>query len=162
MVTLMAYHYFDSIIRDQTRQSMNYSLVLKGFYSEYEAILELSKGDKPDVPVLHKNSTPLKWIESFRDFLYWIYGLRKTSLLYVVQEQAKVPDEETDPLFLAGKAYGASNSVLDELIKHLNHYDPLYKSDNVMVYSMLEEATCGTIYATTIKPFSRSKDGRSA
>ena len=161
MVASIAYHYYDSIIRDQTPQNMNYSLVLKGFYSEYEAILELAKEDKPDVPVLHKNSTPLKWIESFRDCLYRTYGLRKTPLLYVVRDQADVPDEEEDPL-LAGKAYGASNSVLDELIKRLNHDDPLYKSDNAMVYSMLEEATRGTIYATTIKPFSRSKDGRSA
>ena len=59
MVAFTVYHYYDSIIRDQTPQNMNYSLVLKGFYSEYKAILELAKGDKSDVPVLHKNSTPL-------------------------------------------------------------------------------------------------------
>ena len=57
MVTSTAYHYYGSIMRDQTPQNMNYSLVLKGFYSEYEVILELAKEDKPDVPVLHKNST---------------------------------------------------------------------------------------------------------
>ena len=38
---------------------MNYTLVLKGFYSEYKAILEFAEEDKLDVPVLHKNSTPL-------------------------------------------------------------------------------------------------------
>ena len=69
MVASTAYHYYDSIMRDQTPQNMNYSLVLKGFYSEYEAILELAKEDKPDVPVLHKNSTPLKWIESYLNML---------------------------------------------------------------------------------------------
>ena len=60
IVASTAYHYYDSIIRDQTPQNMNYSLVQKVFYSEYEAILELAKGDKPDIPILHKNSTPLK------------------------------------------------------------------------------------------------------
>ena len=60
----------------------------------------------------------------------------------MVWEQTKVLDEEIDPL-LAGKAYGASNSVLDELIKRLNHDDPLYKSDNAMVYSMLEKPLMG-------------------
>ncbi len=38
----------------------------------------------------------------------------------------------------------------------------MYKSDNATVYSMLEEATRGTVYASTIKPFSRKKNGRGA
>jgi len=44
----------------------------------------------------------------------------------------------------------------------MNHTDPLFKTDNSSVYSMLEIASRATIYATTIKPFSRSKDGRGA
>ena len=67
---------------------MNYSLVLKEFYQEYEAVIELADGDKPDVPVLNKNSTPLRWIESFRDCLFRTYSLRKTPLLYVVRENS--------------------------------------------------------------------------
>ena len=42
----------------------------------------------------------------------------------------------------------------------MNHTDPLFKTDNGTVYSMLEVATRATIYATTIKPFSQNKDGR--
>ena len=67
LVASVAYHYYESIVRDQTPQNMNCSLILKGFYSEYEAIVELAEEDKPDVPALHKNSTPLKWIKSFKD-----------------------------------------------------------------------------------------------
>ena len=161
LIASAAFHYYESIRRDVTPQNMNYTLVLKDFYTEYEAVLELAKEDKPEVPVLHKNSTPLKWIESFKDCLFRTYGIRKTPLLYVVREDDEVPDEGDDPL-TAGKAYGESGSVLDELIKRLDHDDPLFKSDNAAVYGMLEKATRGTVYASTIKPFSRTKDGRSA
>ena len=161
LVASVAYHYYESIKRDQTPQNMNYTLVLKGFYSEYKAILELAEGDKPDVPVLHKNSAPLKWIESFRDCLYRTYGLRKTLLLYIVHESAEVLAKADNPLENS-KADGSSGSVIDELIQCLSHDDPLFKSDNTMVYAMLEEAMRRTIYASTIKPFSRSKNGRVA
>ena len=67
------------------------------------------------MPVLHKNSTPLKWIKSFRDCLYRTYGLRKTPLLYVVRDSADVLAKANNPLE-NDKAYRSSGSVLDELI----------------------------------------------
>ena len=38
----------------------------------------------------------------------------------------------------------------------------MFRSDNNTVYSLLEEATRGTIYAPTIKPYGRTKNGRAA
>ena len=99
MVTSVANHYHDSIVNDQTPQNMNYTLILNSFYSEYEAILNLSKKAKPDVLILYKNSTLLKWMESIKDYLYRTYGLRKTPFLYVFCEVADVLDEVSDPLF---------------------------------------------------------------
>ena len=128
---------------------------------EWEAIVELAKEDKPDVPILHKNSTPLKWIESFRDCLFRTYGVRKAPLSYVIREEEEVPTEVEDPL-LQGRAHGSSGSVINEMIKRLAHDDPLYRSDNALVYFMLEELTRGMVYASTIKPFSKAKDGRAA
>jgi hypothetical protein len=160
-VASIAFHYYDSINRDPTPASMNYTNVLKDFYVEFEAIISLSKEQKPDVPLLHKNSTPLKWIESFKDCLFNTYGIRKAPLLYIIRDKSETPTEADDPL-TPGFAYGLSGSVLNELIKRLDHSDPLYKSDNATVYSMLEEATRGTVYASTIKPFSRKKNGRGA
>jgi hypothetical protein len=69
--------------------------------------------------------------------------------------------EDLDPL-QAGKPYGSTGAIVDELIARLSHDDPLYKSDNATVYAMLEEATRGTVYASTVKPYSRRKDGRMA
>ena len=160
-IASLAYHYYISIERTPTPANMNYTNVLRGFYVEYEALLTLEKETKGDVPILHKNSSPLKWIESFKDYLYRTYGVRSAPLMYVIRENDQVQPEAEDPL-PAGSPFGASGSVVDELINRLTHVDPLFKSDNAMVYSLLEEATRGSVYAPTIKPFARRKDGRSA
>ena len=160
-VASIAYHYYLSIGRVPTPVNMNYSTVLRSFYVEYEALVKLSEEPQPDVPILQKNSSPLKWIESFKDFLYRSYGVRTCPLSYVIRESVDVPLEADDPLN-AGEAFGQSGSVVDKLIARLTHNDPLYKSDNAKVYSLLEEATRGGVYAPTIKPYARRKDGRAA
>ena len=160
-VASAAYHYYVSIGRARTPANMNYTNTLRGFYVEYEALITLSDEKKPVVPVLTKHQTPLKWIESFKDCLYRTYGIRKCPLLYVIRADATVPDEVADPL-TPSLAYGQSGSLLDELIARLTHTDPLYKSDNAMVYSLLEEATRGTVYSSTVKPYQKGKNGRAA
>jgi hypothetical protein len=49
-----------------------------------------------------------------------------------------------------------------DLINRASHDDPLFNEDNSKVYFFLEEATRGTQYAASIKPYQRSKDGRGA
>ena len=48
------------------------------------------------------------------------------------------------------------------MVLRLSHTHTLYKEDNSLLYSLLDEATSATIYAPTIKPFGRTNDGRSA
>ncbi len=160
-VASVAYHYYDSIARAHAAPNMNYTTVLRDFYLEWEAVLALNKEDKADVPLLSKQVPPLKWIESFKNHLFNTFGIRKCPLLYVIREVADVPSEIEDPLS-PGKAFGESGSVVDELIKRMSHTNPLFKHDNAMVFALLDQATRGTIYSTTIKPYSRKKDGRSA
>ena len=160
-IVSVAFHYYRSIGRAFTFSNLHYQYVLKDFYVEWEAIVKLSKEDKPEIPKLSKNMTPLRWIESFKDCLYRAFGVRNSPLSYVICEDAVVPNEVDDPLSL-NKAYGSSGSVVEELIKRMKHEDPLFKTDNGIVYYMLEEASRGTIYATTIKPFARNKDGKAA
>jgi len=144
-----AYHYYVSIGRERTSPNMNYMNILRGFYVEYEALTKLSAEKKPDVPVLSKHQTPLKWIESFKDCLFGTYGIRTCPLMYVIRDNADIPNEVDDPL-TPGCSYGQSGSIWDELIARLTHTDPLFKSDNAMVYSLLEEATRGTVYSSTV------------
>lgn len=156
-----AYNYYYSIGRVRRFGNMHFTQTLKGFWTEYEAISKLMKEDKPDVPKVTKNTTPLRWIESFKDCCYRTYGVRECPLLYVIRENETFTSEADDPLNV-GRAYGSSGSILQEMILRLNHNDPLYNTDNSQVYSMLEEATRGTIYSTTVKAFTRIKDGRRA
>ena len=160
-VASLAYHYYINIDRTPTPANMNYTQVLKGFYTEWESIIKLSEEDRPKVPVLSKNQTPLRWMESFKDCLYRTYGVRTCPISYVIRSNVEVEDEASDPLDF-GNCFGRSGSVLEELISRLNHTDPLYRTDNALVYSLLDEAMRGTIYAPTIKPFARTKNGRDA
>ena len=161
-VASIAYHYYMNTGRTITSANMNYTGVLKGFYIEWEAIKEMISADAPKVPVLSKHQTPIKWMESFKDCLFNTFGVRKCPLSYVIRPNEAVEPENNVPL-LAGFAYSESaGSVLQELIDRYTHIHPLFKSDNNKVYSLLEEATRGTVYAPTIKPFSRTKNGRLA
>ena len=81
-VDLTAFHYYESIGRDINAPNMNYTIVLKDFHTEYKSVVTLSDKKKPDIPVLHnKNNTLLKWIESFKDCLFYTYDLRRTPLV---------------------------------------------------------------------------------
>ena len=79
----------------------------------------------------------------------------------MIRDTFEIPDEASDPLQL-GFSYGQSDSVLEEIIARLDHANPLFKSGNASVYSTMEEAAQGTVYAPTIKPYARKKDGRAA
>ena len=53
-------------------------------------------------------------------------------------------------------------SVDEEMVQRLAHAGCQFKEDNATGFSHLVTATLWTIYATTLSPFKRSKDSRSA
>ena len=75
-VASIAYHYYVSIDREPTPRNMNYTLVLTGFYEEWKALIESIKRDALDVPLLVKTTTPLKWMESFKECCYKTFRVR--------------------------------------------------------------------------------------
>jgi len=167
-IASVAYNYYIDTKRDVNPDNMHFSNVLRDFHTEWEAIQDLSDQDSPKIPVLSKSNPPLKWCESFRHFLYATFGVRKVPLLYVIRDSVAVtpelgPDTNVtyDPL-IALKAYGSSGSILEDLINRSSHDHPLFKNDNATVFGHIEEASRGSIYITTIKPFARRKDGRGA
>ena len=64
--------------------------VLKDFYIEWGALEHMEKQDAPKVPTLSKVNTPLKWCESFKHYLYALFGVRKIPLTYVIRESSTV------------------------------------------------------------------------
>ena len=160
-VASVAFAYYTEIGRIATPVNMNYTNVLKAFFTEWEALKKLAEEDAPEVPTLSSKNMPIKWIESFKDAMSRTFGVRNAPLTYVLRESDQVPAEADDPL-APGCAYGTSGSVTDELISRLSHVHPLFKTDNASAYSKLEQSTRGTIYAATIKPYANAKNGRAA
>ena len=62
-------------------------------------------------------------------------------------------------LLLANFYYEESGSLISELESHLSHCIPIFKNDDAVVYVKIEEATRGTSVESTIKSFSRHRDG---
>ena len=52
--------------------------------------------------------------------------------------------------------------MIEELISRLPHVGPIFKDDNKTVFMMISTAVTGTSVESTIKSFSRRKDGRGA
>ena len=161
-VASIAYHYYVDTGRTPTPANMNYSLVLRGFYEEFEAIEKMRDSDALTVPHLSKTNTVIRWVESFKDHLSRSFGVRNCPLTYLIRADATVEPEANAPL-APGKAYSEKHgSLLEEMVNRLSHNDTLYKLDNGALFTKLDEATRSTIYAPIIKPYSKSKNGRDA
>ena len=90
-VASVTYYYYTSIERSITSSNMHYTRVLRSFYQEWGALISLLKQYNPDVPVLSKNDTPIKWLESFRDCVSRIFGVRKAPLSYIIRKNVNIP-----------------------------------------------------------------------
>ena len=163
VVAMHAAKYYASIGRAITAANMHYGTVLTGFKMDYEAYSLLKKQDEPDAPVVNdkdKEKKIIKWMPLFEDALSRTFG-SKGPLIYVLRENADVPSEVDDPLD-PNSHYGQSGSMIEELIKRLPHSGPIFKDDNKTVFMMISKAVAGTSVESTIKSFSRQKDGRAA
>ena len=82
-------------------------------------------------------------------------------LLYVTREIETVP--VACPPLKTNKPHSELHGLVElDLMNCASHDDPLFNEDNSKVYYFLEEATRGTQYAASIKPYQRVKDGRGA
>ena len=143
--------------------SMHYGNVLSAFKIGWEAYEAIMSEDDPKVPKIvdcDGDRRIIRWAPIFLDNLYAIIGA-KEPLRYVLRDEPIVPLEGNDPLD-QNAYYGASGGLADELVAGLPHIGPIYKNDNAAVYQIIEEDARGTSVESTIKPFSRRKDGRGA
>lgn len=153
--------YYQDTGRALTAANIRWNPVLRNFKEQYKALEERKEEDDPEVPKITKSLPVLKWAEAFDDYLTRCIGKRNIPLAYVTREEAAPAG--VPPALAANlphsQVYG---SVEAELTALATHDHPLYREDNAEVYYALEEATRGTQYAASLKPFQRGKDGRSA
>ena len=147
--------------RPLTPANMAWNTVMRNINEQWKALEERKENENPDVPKITKALPVIKWTEAFMDYLSHAIGVRMIPLAYVIQPKADVP--VATPALAAGEPYSLEHgSVEQELVARASHTHALFREDNSDVYYKLEEATRGTPYAATIKPFQRAKQGREA
>jgi hypothetical protein len=153
--------YYRTVGRETTAGNMRWEHVMRNFGEQWKAIKASKKESQPEVPVISKALPVIKWIESFTDHCYRCIGHRFIPLAYIIRENAKVP--ALVPPQCANQPYSdIHGSILADMIHRAAHNHGLYEQDNAEVYFKLEEATRGTQYTDSIKPYQRRKDGRGA
>ena len=152
--------YYEKVGRTLSAANVQWS-VMKNFDTQWKALKLKKDKDEPETPKITKGLNVMKWGESFRDYLHRCVGVRMVPLVYVIREEADVPAE--CPPNATGQPHSDSaGSVEEELVSRATQTHPLFRNDNASVYYKMEEATRGTTYAASIKPYQRRKDGRGA
>ena len=83
--------------------------------------------------------------------------------MYVIRDKEDPHAAGPPPVLLPGRPHAAeTGSIVEEMIRFASHDHPNFRADNAEVWKLIEEATRGTSYAATIKPYQRGRDGRSA
>jgi hypothetical protein len=153
--------YYEACNRPLTAANMQWDPIVRTFQANWEALTTKAGKDAPDTPKITKILTPMKWSEAFVDHLGQVIGARHIPISYLVRTNVEPPN--TIPALQANLPYSEINgSIEEELIALAPHDHPLYRDDNEVLYFKLEEATRGTEYAASIRPYQRRKNGRDA
>ena len=153
--------FYNTVGRPLTAANMMWSNVLKNFDIQWQALMAKKEEDRPDVPKITKSLPVIKWVPAFDDFLHRVIGVRNIPLAYVTRTEANVPGI-APPLMPQQPHSNEHGSVEAELVARASHQHVLFCSDNEEMYYMIAEASVGTQYAASVKPFQCRKDGRSA
>ena len=153
--------YYQTVGRDLTAANIQWNQVMSNFEIQWKGLKDRKDEDGPDVPKITKALPIIKWTEAFQDFLHRVIGARMIPLAYVIQIDPQVPGPS--PTLAPNQPHSPEHgSVEGELIARASHTHALFRDDNSVVYYHLEEATRGTSYAASIKPFQKVEDGRGA
>mmetsp|Transcript_1845 Transcript_1845/g.3757 ORF Transcript_1845/g.3757 Transcript_1845/m.3757 type:complete len:166 (-) Transcript_1845:5275-5772(-) len=108
----------------------------------------------------------MKRIELLKEHLSSVLGVRKVPLIYVLCKKVAVENIVDAPLpaiATSNLPYAAKyDSFHEEMIACSSHDHHTYSTNNKHVFTIINEALADTIYATSIKPHSRKKNGRAA
>ena len=103
-------------------------------------------------PKISKVLLVIKWTEAFQDFLNRKIGNHNIPLAYIIHDEPNPP--AAAPPLAVGQPHSIEHgSVESELIARASHTHALFHDNNSDLYYLLEEATWGTPYAASIKPF---------
>ena len=136
---------------------MRWTNISKIFEIQWKALKDHKKEQDPEVPKITKSLPIIKWTKAFYDYLYRIIGVYTIPLAYIMRTNAQVA-MPAPPLMVGQPHSEEHGSIESGMVAHASHDHPSYRDDNSEVYFKLEEATCGTNYTASIKPFLHAKD----
>ena len=153
--------YYQTVGRDLTAVNIQWNQVMSNFEIQWKALKDRKDEDDPDVPKITKALPIIKWTEAFQDFLHRVIGARMIPLAYVIRIDPQVP--AVAPTLAPNQPHSTEHeSVESELMARASHTHAHFRDDDSVVYYHLEEATRGTSYAASIKPYQKVKDARGA
>ena len=144
--------YYKTVGHELTAANLQWNTVMKNFDVQWTALEEKKGDDSPETPKISKALPVIKWMEAFKDFLNRKIGNRNIPLVYIIREVLN-PPAAAPPLAPGQPHFLEYGSVEAELIARASHAHALFRDDNSDLYFLLEEATRGTQYAASIKPF---------
>ena len=153
--------FYETIGRPLTASNLKWTNVMRRFGTLWENLIVRKNEVQAPTPKITKELPILKWVEPFKDHLCRCIGGRIIPLIYVVRTYVTVTGI-CPPLAMDQPFSEEHGSIDEDLIARASHEDGLFPQCNSDVYYKMEEATRGTIYADSIKPFQRKKDGRGA
>ena len=153
--------YYTAVGCDLTVANLQWNTVMKNFGIQWTTLKEKKGDDSPETPKISKALPVIKWMEAFQDFLNRKIGNRNIPLAYIIHDVLNPP--ATAPPLAPGQPHSLEyGSVEAELIARASHAHALFCNDNFDLYLLLEEATRGTQYVASIKPFQQHRDGEGA
>ena len=151
--------FYETIGRPLTAANLQWTPVMRNFEVQWNSLMQRKEEDRPETPKITRSLPILKWIPAFQDHCSRIIGVRNVPLSYVLRRSADVP--AAVPALAPDQPHTAEHgSVEADLVERASHTHPAFSDDNKEVYYLIEEATRGTMYATSIRPFTRTKNGR--
>ena len=160
-VDAKAVKYFSSIDRPLTAAMMTWDKLLNNFKLEWDSLQEMEMGnDDSSLPIISKTFPIEKWFDAHETYCTNYVGQSGCTLSWIYRDKSAVPAAEA---LAPDQPYSTEHgSVDEEMFQRLAHAGCQFKADKANGLSHLVTATIGTIYATTLSPFKRSKDIRSA
>jgi hypothetical protein len=146
--------------RDVEAACIEYGTVTKDFSDQWKSLKQRQAATKAEVPKISQALPIIKWTETFDVFLSWTIGAWCIPLSYITRERVRVPDDIEERA--KGKPLLRDGSVVSNLTTRASHNHPLYGEDNSQIFFYLEEATRSSQYASSLKLYQKTQDGRSA
>ena len=134
-----------------TVANIQWTNVVKNFDDQNKALEDKVKAEEPDVRRISKALPVIKWTEAFKNCLHRIIGVRGIPLAYIIRPDAIVP---AIGAIKTGSPHSQEHGSIElKLIARASYTHALFREDNLALYYKVEEATRGTPYGASIKPF---------